>query len=251
MLVLAMMRAAVGIVLAVLAALAGAGCFTRSAALGVDDDDAGDDDAAPTACVIDTDCVGAGASCCGCPEYAVSATSSYAMACEDVNCPPPASDCSAVPRCDDGACVLACATVVCETTCPGGFAVDAAGCLACACSTDPYVPECSSDGDCVRVPADCCGCALGGADTAVPAGQETDHRDSLGCSGTPVCPGVDVCTPGETAQCEGGRCMLGTTRGALPPGACGTPDLAPCPAGQMCVLNSDGSATNAGVGVCQ
>src|SRR5690242_21504731 len=37
-------------------------------------------------------------------------------------------------------------------------------------------PECATDTDCVRAPADCCGCELGGNDTAVPASRLAEHQ---------------------------------------------------------------------------
>ena len=155
--------------------------------------------------------------------------------------------------CGDGTCALACPTIDCTVPCDDGFAVDAEGCLVCACAPAPPAPECMFDTDCVQVPADCCGCAQGGADTAVPAAAEEEHRDGLACPPAPVCPGVDVCEPGATVTCAAGRCALGDGGAPMgvPDGACGTPDLPACPAGQVCVLNADDEATLAGVGVCQ
>lgn len=243
------MRTAVVIVVA---ALAG-GCFGSDRGADINP---GDDGAPPPedrSCETSADCVAAGASCCACAEYAVNTTSDFAMACEDVMCPPPEATCAGLePTCSaDHQCVLTCKEIECGLTCPGGFVVDSAGCLTCECAAGP-APECSTDTDCARVHADCCGCALGGADTAVPATQVEQHDADLMCPPDPVCPGVDVCTPGDVAQCVGGRCELGQPSPATPPtGACGTPDLPPCPAGQTCVLNSDDGATEQGLGVCQ
>jgi hypothetical protein len=243
------MRVAVGFLLAV-----AAGCFSR-AAEGVDPGDDGDGDPGLLTCVIDADCIGAGPSCCACPEYAVHRDSPFAQACEDLDCPEPTGCGSLVPRCDGGSCELACPAIPCalEEPCTTGFAVDVDGCLTCACAPpDPSDAECMFDVDCVRVPADCCGCAQGGADTAVAAADEEEHRDGLACPPAPVCPGVDVCEPGAAPMCVAGRCALGSSGVTpVPTGACGTPELPECPPGQVCVLNSDPEATLAGVGVCQ
>jgi len=215
----------------------------------------GDDAVAPPedGCVVDADCIGAGASCCGCPEYAVSVVSDWAQACEDIQCPvPDPGTCSgAVPRCDLGTCVLGCAPVACDQTCETGFAVDAAGCLSCECAA-PIQAECAASTDCVEVPADCCGCATGGTDTAIPVELVAAHTAGLDCPANPVCPGVDVCTPGVAPRCTAsGTCVLdGGIDPGTPVGACGTPDLPPCPVGQTCTLNSDDGATTQGVGVC-
>jgi hypothetical protein len=245
------MRAIVGFCLAV-----AAGCFPRAAEQ-AGNDDADDGDPGLLLCASDADCVGAGASCCACPEYAVHRDSPFAQACEDLDCPAPdPMVCGSLePRCgSDGTCALACRAITCELAppCSGGFAVDADGCLACECATG-LSPECVLDTDCVRVPADCCGCAQGGADTAVPGSLEQEHRDGLGCPPSPVCPGVDVCDPTAVVTCAAGRCTFGASGAPMevPDDACGTPELPECPPGQMCVLNSDPEATLAGVGVCQ
>src|SRR5688572_18474212 len=83
-----------------------AGCFSASEADRPGDDDDGLDPAPMAACATDDDCVGAGATCCACPEYAVHRDSPYAQACEDLDCPDP--QCSVVPRCGAaGECELA------------------------------------------------------------------------------------------------------------------------------------------------
>jgi hypothetical protein len=231
-----------------------AGCFgaSQNAEPGDDSGVAPPDD---LVCASDADCRPAGASCCGCPEYAVNAQSDFAQACEDLDCPPPEPGaCSAlVPKCEANECVLGCGEVACnDITCENGFAVDAAGCLTCECSAGPTLPECTLDEHCTRVAADCCGCTHGGADTAVPIDQADEWEMGLGCPPDPVCPGVDVCTPGEVARCNAGRCQLGPSDpGVVPAGACGTPELPPYPAGQDCVLNSDDGATEEGLGICQ
>jgi hypothetical protein len=233
-------------------AVAVAGCFggSRDAAPG---DDLGPPPDEPF-CESTAECVAAGASCCSCPEYAVTTSSDFAQACEDVQCPPPEpGECSGlVAKCEDNRCVLGCGEVACDITCENGFVVDAAGCLTCECTSGPALPECSTDDQCARVHADCCGCMQGGADTAVPVDQVDEWEMGLGCPPEPVCPGVDVCTPGEVPRCDNGRCLLGPAApGSAPAGACGTPDLPPCPPGQRCVLNSDDGASEEGHGVCQ
>jgi hypothetical protein len=239
-------------VLTLVAALAG--CFGSKA----NEFDPGGDDAGPTLgarCEDTSDCVAAGASCCGCAEYAVRADSDWAMACEDVECPPPqGGTCTGLEaQCIDQTCTLACAEITCDDTCETGFATDDAGCLSCTCAPTPRDPVCEDDADCARVPADCCGCDEGGADTAVPVGEVDEWLAGLGCDPEPVCPGVDVCEPGAVVVCTAaGQCALGgAALGGTPPNACGTPDLPPCPAGQSCVLNSDEEADMAGLGVCR
>jgi hypothetical protein len=203
-------------------------------------------------CSSDDGCILAGASCCACPSFALPTSSGWDDACDQVDCPaPPAGACSSlVARCDDGACVAVCAPVSCDLSCEGGFAVDDAGCTLCACGSGPVAPECSASTDCVRVPADCCGCDRGGADTAVPVNVAGGFVDMLGCSGAEACPGVSTCAPGATPVCAGGRCMLGAA-GTAPPDddLCGRPELPPCPAGESCVINADDAEM--GQGRCQ
>jgi hypothetical protein len=203
-------------------------------------------------CASDADCVGAASSCCMCPTFALPASSGWGAACAQTMCGP-APSCSEVkPSCEGGTCVLACAPLACDLSCAGGFAVDAAGCQLCACEATANAPECTVDVDCVRVPADCCGCAKGGVDTAIPAGDVASHDATLMCPTQPACPGVDVCTPGAAPRCDGGRCTLGDPTGSSPPlpaGACGRPDLPACASGR-CMLNTSDAAETAGVGVC-
>ena len=56
--------------------------------------------------------------------------------------------------CDHGGCAVACGAISCPLDCPSGFAVDATGCLVCACAApeddDGEAPAaCSVDADCV------------------------------------------------------------------------------------------------------
>jgi hypothetical protein len=244
-------------VIAVAAALV-AGCE-----LAADEDNAlGGDDSAdpgappPAACVTADDCALASTTCCGCGEYGVSADS-RGDACDEVECPPPApGECPAlIAACVNGACAAACAPVVCELSCANGFAADAYGCLTCACAeAPPASAECSEDVECAQVAADCCGCARGGADTAVPASEADAFSESLMCPDRPACPEVDVCDPSVAPRCRGGRCVL---EGDPDDGAgeaaptCGRPDLPTCPEGTVCVLNADSAASMDGVGSCQ
>lgn len=207
-----------------------------------------------SACRIDDDCVPAAASCCACPTYAVNRDDPTQAACGDVACPPvPAGAmCPETVRaaCEGGQCVLACQAVACDVACDVGFDVDAAGCLSCACA-GPQDGGCVADTDCVETRAACCGCAEGGADTAVLAGDQAAFDASLGCGSSPTCPQVNVCEPGAAPACVGGHCELATPdRGGLPPGACGRSDLPPCPSGTVCTVNVNSQATAQGVGVC-
>lgn len=230
------------------AALGGlAGCLTAAdAGAEAPDDVAG-------ACAEDVDCVLAAPSCCACPSYALPVGSGFVDACDGVGCPTPPTGCAPLEaRCDEGACVAACKAVTCDLVCANGFVADAGGCLACACAPVP-VAECMVDTECVRVPADCCGCEQGGQDTAVPASREGAHRDDLMCGGGESCPGVSTCDTSLIARCALGRCVLATpaTEPGAPTGACGRPELPPCPAGETCVINDSDEAGTLGVGVCR
>ncbi len=217
---------------------------------GFDGNDSGTE---PGACATADDCVVVSASCCGCPDLAVLATSNaageLAAACDEVECPePPPGACAPVEvRCEDTACVLGCPSTVCELTCDAGFALDpGTGCQVCACA-DPALQECLVDDDCAQVPADCCGCGAGGADTAVPASDAAAAIDALGCDGSEACPGLDVCDPQLGPRCLSGSCQLAPGDRAAPPG-CGAAD-AGCPIGMVCVIGDD--ADGNGLGECQ
>jgi hypothetical protein len=202
-------------------------------------------------CASDLDCVGAASTCCECPSFALPASSGWGSSCAPVSCAP-APSCGEVRAvCNAGACGLACNEIACDASCATGFAVDAAGCQVCGC-TAGAAPECAIDADCARVAADCCGCAQGGADTAVPAGDVDAHDAMLMCPSAPACPGVDVCDPSAAPHCAGGRCTLtdAPANAALPPGACGRPDLPSCPTGLRCMLNASAETDLAGVGLC-
>ena len=142
--------------------------------------------------------------------------------------------------------MLACKPVTCAMSCADGYVIDASGCEECACAA-PSGGQCAGDGDCVRVRADCCGCAGGGQDTAVAASDAAAYDAQLMCPANPSCSGVDSCPPDESPACVQGACQLVKP---LPAGACGRSDLPACPAGQVCTLNVDDGATERGLGVC-
>ena len=208
-------------------------------------------------CDIAADCVPANSTCCECPAFAVPAASGYEEACADVACDPEPAGCSATePACTDGRCALVCMQVLTERICPSGFARDDFGCLLDACADAGDAAECDRDEDCVEVPADCCGCAAGGSDTAVPAGSEGDYHDGLNCPPAPSCPGVNVCDPEAAPRCIAGTCQLSpppSSDGGATSVLCGTADSPPCPEGQVCVLNHPDApdATQVGAGSCQ
>jgi hypothetical protein len=242
-------------VVCVLAVVATGACdFAHGTLEGAPDDDA--DGVAPE-CATAADCIVASTTCCGCGEYAMP-DDGLADSCEDVPCDPdPSADCPPlIAACVDGVCTTACQAITCDLSCPAGFAIDGAGCLSCQCASGPPSDaECSIDADCAQVPADCCGCARGGADTAVPVDQVTSFGESLMCPADPgdaACPEVDVCDPALAAHCEAGRCVLSDAFDIdeVPP-TCGRPDLPPCPTGTVCVLNADSEASMEGLGTCQ
>jgi len=221
--------------------LALVGCLDGSAAEVLTDLEPG-----LAACQVDADCVAVARTCCGCPDFAVLSDSPLVGACDEVACPPENAACPAVAaRCDGGSCLLACPDLICSLTCEGGFAVDAAGCQLCACAAFE-APECVVDTDCAQVPADCCGCAAGGEDIAVPTADVGAWTAGLGCGADAVCPDVDVCAAAAAPYCQLGMCTLATM--GIVPGACGSAALV-CPAGQVCVLGDD--INNDSLGTCQ
>lgn len=197
-------------------------------------------------CRIDGDCVAAGPKCCDCPTVAVPKSDPLHQACKDVTCPPPSCPDSVAAACDDGRCVLRCLPMACQTTCADGYALDDNGCLTCTCAQID-ARSCGVDPDCAETRADCCGCARGGADTAVPKSELAAYDQSLMCPTDPQCPSVDTCVPGVGPRCIQGACLLTT---ATPPGACGRSDLPACAAGTACTVNANADATIQGVGIC-
>ena len=237
------MRAAIVLLLAL------AGCPAGSAgdkALGNDNGGTGGGEGAVPECSADSDCVAAGLKCCDCPTYAAPARDPAVNACGGVTCPMNSCPDNVRAACSGGACVLACKPVTCSMSCADGYVIDATGCEECACAA-PAPGVCGSDGDCVRVRADCCGCAGGGQDTAVPAADAAAHDTALMCPPNPSCSGVNTCAPDESPACVQGACQLVKP---LPAGACGRSDLPACAAGQICTLNIDDGATERGLGVC-
>lgn len=198
-------------------------------------------------CELDADCVLAATSCCECPTFAVAISDPAHDGCNGIACPGPYTCPNSVRAvCDAGTCALACAPQACNLVCADGYAIDRAGCAACACAnvTDR---ACLADSDCTRTRADCCGCARGGEDTAVPADDAAAFDAALGCPADPTCPAANTCAPDLAPRCIEGACQLVPP---LPAGACGRSDLPGCPIGQLCTIDVDGDATAYGVGVC-
>lgn len=202
----------------------------------------------PSECQIASDCVAAGPKCCDCPTHAVPISDPAQQACENVDCPVKTCGSPMQADCEAGKCVLVCSPVTCDATCADGYATDGNGCLTCACEV-PQVRECSADSECVRSRADCCGCSMGGNDTALPMTLVASYEAQLMCPTNPSCPTVDTCAPDLSARCIAGECTL--VSGGLPPNACGRPDLPACATGEACTLNANDQATMQGVGVCQ
>lgn len=264
--------AAIAVALVAVMLAAAAGCLGLAADTR---EGADDDDPILGRCAVDQDCVLAGPSCCDCPSYALPTASGWGDTCANIDCSGgvdagvpgtdagmpsgfPSGCAPLVARCELGVCLAACAPIACETTCGFGFAMDATGCLTCACNDAPNAPTCLEDTDCVQVPADCCGCARGGTDTAVPRASVADHEDGLGCPPDPAmrpCPDVSTCDPSRVPRCLEQQCVLLGPNDppwtAPPAGACGRPDLPACPAGQVCVLNRSAEAGMLGLGICE
>jgi hypothetical protein len=202
-------------------------------------------------CLVASDCAAAGPKCCDCPTHAVPKTDPSQMACANVDCPPATCGAPMEATCSENRqCELVCSPVACVEglSCDAGFAKDPmTGCVTCDCGV-ATANECAMDTDCARVHADCCGCALGGKDTAVPASYVDAWNAQLMCPTNPTCPNVDTCPADLAARCVAGECTL--VSGPLPPNACGRPDLPVCPQGQRCWVNANDQATMQGVGVC-
>jgi hypothetical protein len=229
--------------------LAGSACV---GALAAKDDATGGDNAqgAYPTCFSDEDCVAVGGTCCECPTFAVHADDPIRRACQAVECPDD-NQCTAnvAAVCnEDQRCELACKPLACAAgvSCQAGFALDQNGCLTCDCAV-PDANGCTSDSDCTRTRADCCGCQRGGFDTAVLAADRAKFDAMLMCPSQPACPGVDICTA-DVPTCVQGRCELASP--TLPAGACGRPDLPACPAGTVCIVNASDQANMHGVGLC-
>jgi len=226
-----------------------AGCpLSGDVERGAVDDGTLPDPNGPRGCTVDSDCELASATCCDCPSFALPVGDAKLGACDGVQCPPPQATCTKIrAACDANVCVVACQPEAVTQSCPAGFATDMTGCLIDQCATP--LTGCQLDSDCVRTREDCCGCARGGADTAVPAGERAGYDATLGCTQSPQCPEVNTCDGAETPQCAQGTCKL--IAGGLPGDACGRPDLAACPAGTVCTVNASDPANLHGVGVCR
>lgn len=206
-------------------------------------------DAAATECVLDRDCMVAGARCCDCPTFAIPLSDPIREACAGVRCPDMHCPDNVRAACQEGRCALACVAMECPRSCLFGFATDGSGCLTCECA-EPLATGCLQASDCARVRADCCGCARGGHDTAVLARDAAHHDDDLDCPATPQCPGRSTCDAAATVQCIRLHCVLSAAV-RLPPSACGRIDLPPCEPPDACVINSGNPIANEqGVGVC-
>jgi hypothetical protein len=204
---------------------------------------------APLECNMSADCAAGAAKCCDCPTYAAPKTDSAISGCSGVACPAMNCPMNVAPSCSpDHQCVLACVAMACSNTCDDGFAVDANGCLSCECA-QVGARECLGDNNCAEAPADCCGCAKGGADTSVPADQLATYEASLACSPTPSCPGNNTCDAAMQPACVQGTCSLVP---ALDANACGRTDLAACTGGAVCAINLPGGnpANDHRVGEC-
>lgn len=240
-------------VLVLLIAICAVGCDSTLETDALTGDDNGGDGAgggagAPAECRVAADCIAEGPSCCACPTHAVPTSDPTARACAEVQCPPKSCGSPLEASCNAGHCELVCSPVACDVSCANGFVTDGNGCLTCECAPAPAPGECGVDTDCARVKDDCCGCALGGKDTAIPAGDVAQHDAALDCSANPTCPGGDVCAMDLAARCVQGECAL--VSGALPANACGRADLAACPMGGPCTVNANDQATMYGVGIC-
>lgn len=233
-----------------------AGCLFGStakdgASIGDDGSGSGSGGNAGGACAATSDCVLAATTCCECPTFATNLKDPIVRACASVVCPV-GDVCpgNVEAACVANHCVLACAPTQCATEdCQAGFATDPNGCLTCACAA-PGAPSggCNMDGDCVRTRADCCGCLGGGQDTAVLATDAGKFDSTLNCPATPACPGVNTCVAGDAPRCVQGQCELLSQ--ALPPDACGRPDLPKCSGGTVCTVNASDPGNLYGVGVC-
>jgi len=210
-------------------------------------DDGDGSSGAPIECRVATDCGLGAAKCCDCPTYAAPKTDPAIQACTGVMCPMMTCPENVAVACNAGHCELACAPVACSQTCADGFALDANGCLTCECAVVTS-RECLADPDCTEAPADCCGCAKGGADTAVPGSQLADYLAGLNCPQQPSCPGTNSCAATDGPTCVQGACDLA---GPVPAGACGRPELPTCAGMDACLVNADPDATAHRLGICR
>jgi len=216
------------------------------------------DDQAPQ-CTTTSDCVLAASTCCECPSFSAPSTEGYDDAdCEAVECGPQGVCPAVEPQCDTGVCVMICSPLIADRTCAVGFVRDEAGCLRNACVVvSDELAICEFDEDCTQIPADCCGCALGGVDQSVPVSEADSFLGGLDCPPNPSCPEVNVCDPEQVPRCIAGACTLGIAPTDIQPDPstlqlCGTPQLSMCPVGSLCILNAEAGemAATLGVGSC-
>jgi hypothetical protein len=210
-------------------------------------------------CQVAEDCVLAASTCCECPTFGAPTASRFEDGCEDVRCEQQ-TDCGNVEAaCDVGRCVMRCAAVIADRSCAEGFVRDAAGCLMNECDDfdgNGVDAECVFAQDCTIVPADCCGCARGGNDMAIPVSEAASYLGAMACDDDATCPEIDVCEA-VVAECVAGECKLVADSPTPEPGEddalCGSTELPACPAGQVCVLNDPDSSEAAiqGLGVCR
>ncbi|MEO6777415.1 MAG: hypothetical protein ABI467_31095 [Kofleriaceae bacterium] len=233
------------IILVVLSLLPG--CPDSQLAASFGGDDGYGSGAAAAECATASDCAFGAAKCCDCPTYAAPKSDPAINACAGVMCPGSTCPQNVALACNAGRCELACAPMACDLTCADGFALDANGCLSCECA-QVATRACAADQDCAEAPADCCGCANGGRDTAVPAAELGTYLAGRGCPPAPSCPGNDSCDATEGPACVQGACDLVAP---APANACGRADLAACAATEHCVVNADSTAASHGLGVCQ
>jgi hypothetical protein len=211
------------------------------------DDEGGGSGAAAPECGTANDCAFGAAKCCDCPTYAAPKSDPTINACAGMTCPGSTCPQNIQLACNAGRCELECAPMQCDLSCGDGFVVDANGCLTCACA-EVTSRSCTADQDCVETPADCCGCAKGGHDTAVLAADVAAYEAGLNCPANPSCPGNNTCDAAEGPACVEGGCELVAP---APANACGRADLPACGTGEECVVNADPTATAHGLGVCQ
>ena len=130
--------------------------------------------------------------------------------------------------------------------CPTGSACDRIFCIRAPCpsfcnAVDPAF-ACETDTDCVSVPADCCGCSMGGESLAIN-GDYADARRPV-CEGT-FCPAVYLCRD-EQPACVANRCELVP---AAPSGECTPEECGPRP--RSVTLMCDDGSVGGNTGVCQ
>lgn len=241
------MKSLLAIVLLVTACVGGVSANEAS-----DDDNSPDPGQAPpfSTCFDSSQCVPAAATCCECPTFATNTDDPKVRVCEDVECPATSCAETVEASCNlaTNECELSCRPMQCDLTCADGFAIEANGCLSCACAGPPMTADaCTVDTDCARTRGDCCGCENGGIDTAVPEALLGSFDGGLMCPADPACPGVNTCSSAEAPRCVQGQCALLPDE---PGNACGRPELPACAPNEVCTVNASDQANLYGVGLC-